>query len=184
MLLAPIHERILRGIIFESSPYLKSRFYIDVFSFPLCHPENHVYLNFGFRLRNSESEIWDTTSPNIWIEFERKLHAQVIPYLDRLSSAAEFAIAAEKYSRENPHTLKALAFALARAGRWEEARKSLDALSARLDYSIPWQQEIANNSRVLQDLIAETPDKARDQLLAWESQSIANLGLHKVKSDS
>src|SRR6202042_463861 len=126
-------EGILRGVLFESSNSLKTRFYINVFSLPLCYPENHVYLNFGFRLRNAQGEIWDTTYPNTWRDLEIALHAQVIPYLEKLSSAEMFAKAAEKYPQENPHTLKAVAFAFARAGKWEDARRTLDLLLDCLD---------------------------------------------------
>ncbi|WP_263411453.1 aldo-keto reductase family protein [Terriglobus tenax] len=180
MLLAPIREGILRGVLFESSTSLKTHFYINVFSFPLCYPESHVYLNFGFRLRNQNGEIWDATSPNTWRDFERAIHAQVIPYLDRLSSAAEFAKVAEKYPQGNPQTLKATAFAFARAEQWKEAMGALDALLEQLDCAVSWQHEIANNSRILRDLIAKNPDAARRQLLAWEAESIVNLGLQHV----
>jgi hypothetical protein len=181
MLLAPIREGILRGVLFESSTSLKTRFYINVFSFPLCYPESHVYLNFGFRLRNENGEIWDTTSPNTWTDFEKALHAQILPYLDRLSSAAEFAKAAEKYPHMNPHTLKATAFAFAKAEQWKEAKQALDSLLEQLDCAVSWQCEIANNSKILRDLIAKGPDAARRQLIAWEAESIVNLGLQNIK---
>lgn len=179
MLLAPILEGILRGVLFESSASLKTRFYINIFSFPLCYPESRVYLNFGFRLKNGQGEIWDTALPNTWRDFELALHAQVIPFLERINSAEAFAKAAEKYPLENPHTLKAVAFAFARASQWENAKRSLDRLLERLDCSVPWQQEIANNSKILGNLITKAPESAREQLLIWEEESIANLGLQK-----
>jgi hypothetical protein len=180
MFLAPIHEGILRGVLFESSNSLKTRFYINIFAFPLCYPESHVYLNFGFRLKNAQSEIWDTRYPNTWRDFEMALHAQIIPYLEKLSSAEMFAKAAEKYPQENPHTLKAVAFAFARAEKWEVSKRTLNLLLERLDRSVPWQREIANKSEILADLIRRTPEKARKQLLIWEAESIANLGLQKL----
>lgn len=177
MLLAPIREGILHGICFESSSHLKTRFYIDVFSFPLCYPESHIYLNFGFRLRNSGGEIWDLVTPNIWENFDVVLHTQVVPYFERLNTAEAFAKEAAKYSLENPHTLKAVAFAFARAGQWEACKTYLDILLRRLDRSILWQQDIAEKSELLADLVVRQPGKAREQLLMWESETIINLGL-------
>jgi hypothetical protein len=182
MLLAPLKEGILRGVLFESSSFSKMNFYIYVFSLPLCYPESHIYLNFGFRLRNGQGHIWDASSTAMWNDFERAFYAQAHHFINQVASAEGFAKVAGMYSPENPHTLKAVSFALARANRWDEAKSSLDALLKQVDDSISWQAEIAKNSRILRNLITTNRSQAMSQLLTWESESIVNLRLQKLQT--
>ena len=63
MLIRPV-ECMLRGISFEGSSFDKTSFYVTMFVMPLCVPTNHLYLNFGSRVRRAEGgDRWSIGMP-------------------------------------------------------------------------------------------------------------------------
>lgn len=180
MFLAPV-TTLLRGISFEPSAFDDKSFYVDKFVMPLCVPTQHLYFLFGDRIRrHGGGDRWSAEMPNLIDELELALKNQAVPFLMRAISLADFVAFAEDYSG-NPHTPKAVAFALARAGRVGEALKVIDDLVPRLDMQVEWQVEIADQLKDLKNMLVRSPSEAIRQLEAWEAESVRSLGLEEFR---
>jgi hypothetical protein len=104
-----------------------------------------------------------------------------VPFLSRVESLLDFVNVAKSYSAANPHTRKAIAFALGRAGHTIEAVNVLDQLLGQLDLNVAWQREIANIANALKSQLVNDPAAAQRQLDAWEAETATNLGLESFR---
>jgi hypothetical protein len=84
---------------------------------------------------------------------------------------------AKQTSLKNPHTLRAIAFALALEGKSQEAIKVIDDLMSGLDRKSTWQVELGGMADNLKAKLIENPAKAKQQLLDWEAETIRNFKL-------
>src|SRR5262249_49406583 len=135
---------------------------------------------FGDRIRHKGGgDRWNVEMPNLIAELVAALKVQALPFLSHVESLLDFVEVAKAFSG-NPHTPKAIAFALARAGRIDEAINVIDQLLPHLDLSVEWQSEIASQANTLRAKLA-TPSEAQQQLEAWEAESARNLGLEEFR---
>lgn len=177
LMFIPPAERLLRGISFEGSSFDKTSFSVSMFVMPLCVPTNHLYLNFGNRVRHKGGgDRWNMEMPNLVTELGTALKLQAIPFLSRVDSLLGFVEVAKSFSGK-PHTPKAIAFALARAGQNSQAVEVLDQLLSQLDLNVAWQREIADQAKALRAKLVANPVEAQQQLEAWEAETVHNLGL-------
>ena len=177
LMFIPHTELILRGISFEGSSFDKTSFYASMFVMPLCVPTNHLYFNFGNRIRKENgADRWNVAMPNLVTELGSALKLQAVPFLSRIESLLDFVEVAKSFSG-NPHTPKAIAFALARAGQNSQAVEVLDQLLSQLDLNVAWQREIADQAKALRAKLVTNPIEAQQQLDAWEAETVHNLGL-------
>lgn len=177
MVLSPLNH-LLRGINFEGSSFNKTSFYATMFVMPLCVPTKSLYFNFGRRIRRKENgDRWSTEMLNLVEELIDALTLQAVPFLSPVESLHDFVKLAKTFSIENPHTSKAIAFALARAGEDKQAISVIDQLLHRLDMKVPWQVEIGDMARDLMSKLIKDPAEAYKQLKMWEAETISNLGL-------
>jgi len=177
----PPVQTLLRGISFEGSSFDKASFYVNFFVMPLCVPTEHLYGNFGNRVRHNGADRWNKEAPNLVDELCDALQMQAVPFLSRAKTLLDFAEMASSFSFNNPHTPKAIGFALARAGRANEAVRVLDQGLTQIDRKVPWQLAIANQSTYLRDKLIEDPAEAQRQLEAWEIETVRNLGLEEFR---
>ena len=115
--------------------------------------------------------------PNLVIELLDALKAQAMPFLSRVDSLDDFVEMARSSSTSNPHTSKAIAFALARVGRVQEALEILERLPSQLDLGVGWQRGIADEARALSAKLVASAAHAQKELEAWETETIHNLKL-------
>jgi len=176
MFARPVKE-ILRGIYFAGSDFDKTSFYVNVFALPLCDPTTHLYFNFGSSLRIAGGDRWNSNDPDVLADLGAAIRRDAVPFLSRAESILGFVELAKSSSTGNPHTPKAIAFALARAGRVDEAVNVIDKLLPELDLEVKWQSEIADIAKALRAKLLSNPSTARQQLESWEAESVRNLGL-------
>jgi hypothetical protein len=173
VMLIPPADRLLRGVGFEGSGLDKASFYAD-----------HLYFNFGKRSRHGGIERWNKASPDILPELSAAIKSQAIPFLYSANSLLDFAEMARQFNEKNPHTLRAIAYSLARVGEIRRAIDILDRLIVLCDLAIPWQGELAQEAQSLRSKLFENPEEAQRQLKTWESKTINNLGLAEERRTS
>lgn len=176
MYISPV-KGILRGIYFEASAFEKKSFYINVFVLPLCVPTKHLYFNFGKRLRHLKTDRWNFDSPNILEKIIDALKDQGLQFLSRAESLLEFVKVAKTFSETNPHTSQAIAYALFRAGEYEQAEEAFTQLIKRLEVKVAWQREMLDRAVALKSSLVKNPVEGQKTLAVYESQTIENLGL-------
>lgn len=175
-------QSVLRGINFEGSSFDQESFSVSFFVMPLCVPTEHLYFNFGNRLRNKRGgDRWNKKMPNLVEELCTALTAQAVPFLSRAKTLVDFAEMAGSFSLGNPHTPMAKGFALARAGHGNKAIHILDQLLTQIDPNVAWQRTIADLSKQLRATLIADPGAAQQQLQAWENETVHNLGLEKFQ---
>jgi hypothetical protein len=176
MFLPPVRET-LRGINFEGSSFDKTSFYVTVFVLPLCVPTEHLYFNFGNRVRHGGgANRWNIDRPHLVEELGAALERQAREFLRPIESLYDFVKAAESFSWSNPHTRQAIAYSLIRVGEFQEGRSVLVQLRQQLDLHSGWQREIAERAETLEQKLATNPAEARGQLEEWEAQNAKTLG--------
>lgn len=175
MFIPPV-ERLLRGISFEGSSFDKTSFYVNTFMMPLCRPANHLYLNFGDRVRKKEgADRWNITKPDVVTELTAALKLQAVPFLSRVESLLDF-VEIAKSPPSNQRSLEAIAFALARAGQIIQAVEVFDQLLNQVDLNVGWQRDLGDQAKALRDKLVANPIEAQQQLEAWEAETVHNLG--------
>ena len=171
---------LLRGLNFEPSSFDKKSFYLTAFVMPLCVPTKHLHFNFGKRVRHVNGiDGWNADELDLIGGLRDALKVRAIPFLSGVNSLLDFVEVAKTFSLGNPHTRRAIAFALARAGGVDQATDVIDELLNQVDRRVPWQLEIANQSTDLKDKILKDPRETEVQLAACESETIRNLGLEE-----
>lgn len=176
MFIPPV-ESLLRGLSFEGSSFDRASFYVTAFVMPLCVPTTHLYFNFGSRVRDKGGgDRWDSRMPGLTKQLSDSLKLTAVPFLSRVESLLDFVDVAREFPG-NPHTPKAVAFALARAGRIAQAIEILGGLPRQLDVNVKWQREIAGQASTLKAILEADPSKAMEQLRAWEVETVRSLGL-------
>jgi hypothetical protein len=180
MFMPPIRP-VLRGIVFEGSSFDKTSFSATAFMLPLCVPTKHLYLNFGRRIRHSGGgDRWNMATLDLAAELGAALKFHAVPFLSRVISLLDFVEAAKTVSQANPNTRRAIAYALARAGRVRDAEEILTQLLDQIDTTIPWQCDLANEVTQLKRLLGAHPTEALRQLQAWERETEQNLELSEI----
>jgi cytochrome c-type biogenesis protein CcmH/NrfG len=119
--------------------------------------------------------------PDLVLQLGTALRQQAMPFLSRVESLLGFIEEAKSFSYGNPHTPNSIAFALARAGHTAQAVDVFRQLLNQVDLNVAWQREIADQAKALQAKLAANPAEAQEQLEAWETETIRNLGLESFR---
>jgi len=184
LLVLPPVSPVLRGIAFDGSSFDKSSFTVTAFLLPLCVPTDHLYFNFGTRIRHSRGgDRWNTTNSDLVAELGGALKLQATPFLSRVTSLLDFVETARTFSQANPNTRKAIAYSLARSGRITEAVEVLDQLLEQLDRAISWQFALAGEAERLKVQLTTHPTEALRELQSWENETERNLRLNEIDGD-
>jgi hypothetical protein len=181
LIISPIGH-LLRGISFESSAFDKMSFYVNTFVLPLCVPTEHLYLNFGSRVRHEGGgDRWNIEMPDLAEKLRDALKREALPFLQPIKSLDNFVDVAKAFSFKNPHTVQAIAYALARVGNTQGALSALNKLSEQIDLTVPWQQVIAERAEVLMSELRESPLAVQHRLETWEDETLKNLRLEEFR---
>ena len=177
-------KHVLRGLSFEGSSFDAKTFFVFFFFLPLCVPTKNLYFNFGDRLRNSNGgDVWNANEGDLLAKLRRAISEQALPYLSNVESLENMVrVLSESPQPYNPHKQQAIAYALARLGRFEEARDALADLISRIDHKSPWQREICERAEGLLIQLKDDTAAAQKQLQIWETETKETLKLGSVCS--
>jgi len=182
MIVVPV-VHTLRGFYFEPSGFSSKKFYVNMFFMPLCVPAKHVHFTFGHRVGHG----WDAKEPDL----ETKLKAAMkgdMRFLLGLRTPKDTAKALEPLTTGNPvtgyvnpHCYEALAYTLITAGELAGAATVIDNLLRSVNFSVSWEAEIASRAQLMKEKLSENPERANQQLLTWEAETVRNLGLEALQ---
>jgi tetratricopeptide (TPR) repeat protein len=169
------------GLNFEGSQYNDTSFYVTKFVLPLCRPTDHLYFNFGDRIRHKGGgDRWNMDMPDLVNDLSTALREAALPFLSRGSTLEGFIEIAETGAQIG-RNLEGLGYALARVGRTEQAVAVLNQLISTSNPSIVWQRELADQARNLRAKLLQDPEGAQECLANWEDETVRNLGLEEFR---
>jgi hypothetical protein len=181
MLLAPLGDT-LRAFHFEPSGFSLADFYINVFFQPLYVPSEHAHFTFGHRLGPG----WTITNLDVAGVLRPKMLEEVA-FLAKLGTAEQVAKELESQAAPNmrgyvnPHCFEARAYALLKAGHVVKSKEVLQDLLDRANREVGWENEIAVRAQMLLEKLLNDPNKARDQLAIWQTETVRNLELEEFQ---
>lgn len=179
MFLPPVKETV-RGFSFEGSGFNKTSFYVNVFVLPLCVPTEHLYFNFGNRVRHDRgADGWSIDKPHLVEELGEALKRQARDFLGPIESLHDFVKVAKSFSLANPHTRQAIAYALIRVGEFRKGRVALTELLRQMGPKTDWEREIAERAEALGRRLDVDPREGQQQLEQWEAQTAKTLGFDR-----
>ncbi|MGA1981172.1 MAG: hypothetical protein ABSG84_01755 [Acidobacteriaceae bacterium] len=182
LLYLPLENGLLRGILFDSSDFSKTKFYVYAFLMPLFVPSKNLTLSFGDRLRvDKKFDCWDLNNADTAAKLRNAIETQGLPFLNSLGTVTDFI----SYLRDKgpmTHSLEALAYSLAWEGLALEAASVFDQIPPRLEPNIPWQKELRDRAIECATQLLSTPVLAIDHLKDVESTTRNNLGLPQRKA--
>ena len=177
---------LLRGFWFDSSAFGKYVSYLYVFVQPLYVPRDHLVFTFGRRLecrlgflRSDKAwelgpESWGTAVPAL----RRAMVCDGLPFLKRRDSI-ELLVRNLKYGIRVENSIfdrEALAYSLARLGRYREAERGLKSLIRSIKPD-DLRQDVRKNAEDLLASIQAGPDRAQELLDRWTEETARNLRL-------
>jgi hypothetical protein len=185
MFIQPLGDT-LRGFHWEPSAFSKTDFYVNVFFLPLYLPTKHLHFTFGHRVGRNKR--WTADSAELANALSSEMLKE-LPFLSMLRTAKDVAKALEPLTKPNeagyvnPHSCEALAYTLVRAGETTEAVDLIERLLKKANLAVDWEREIASRAQLIKDNLLEKPEKAKELLAEWKSETIRNLRLQTVSSD-
>jgi hypothetical protein len=180
---------VLRGFHFGVSGFDPNGFWLHVFYMPMFVPRKHLVLSFGNRLVDDRrcEKWWDINEPNLVDEVLSRVRSQGLPFLDGLETLDGLAkITVERYGKlMNSPCQEVVAYSFVMVGDFVSAVKHLDLLITIINPNNS-AHDRANLERQLKfkDLLHADAHAAKQQLLEWEKETIANLGLQAYVGDS
>lgn len=177
---------LLRGFWFDSSAFDKYTAYVYVFVQPLYVPSESLFFTFGrtlgypfgFMLSNDgwdlDPEKWESSAPLLLKTMVR--HG--LPFIRKRDSMGLF-IRNLKYGIRFENTIfdrEALAYSLARLGRYREAAWRLKWLIRSIKPS-DLRQDVRKNAEELLAAIQTSPDLTQELLDRWTEETSRNLHL-------
>jgi len=181
----PIGE-LLRGFWFDSSAFDKYTAYVFVFVQPLYVPSKSLFFTFGrtlgypfgFMLSNDgwdlDPETWESSAPLLL----KTIVGHGLPFL-RKRDSVELFIRNLKYGIRFENTIfdrEALAYSLARLGRYREAERGLKSLIRSIKPG-DLRQDVRRNAEELLTAIQTSPGRAQELLDQWTEETARNLHL-------
>jgi hypothetical protein len=169
----------LRGFYWEASAFNKKEFFVNAFFLPLYVPTKHLHFTFGHRVGLRQR--WSIDRSDLESTLGSEMQKEV-PFLASLRTPTDVANALKPLTMPNqngyvnPHCSEALAYALVLSGDIQAAATVLDRLLKSANPLIAWENEIASRARLVQEKL-EQPENVLDQLAAWETETVHNLGI-------
>jgi hypothetical protein len=138
LLYMPPTESLLNGILFETSGFSKTPFYINVFVMPLFVPSQYLTLSYGNRLESPTKPFgWDSQRTNLVPNLRDAIRSRAMPFLTAIRTLGGFISYLRSHRVEDIRSLEALGYALARSGSVKESIEALDKIERHVDMSIP-----------------------------------------------
>ena len=180
VVMCPINT-VLRGICFDGSGFDKRGFYVQVFFLPLCTPTHELYFSMGQRLRtlgHNPGQMWSIDMPGLADELEEAVRKDALPFLAKAESLESMIDVLKTSAKTNFYGLRAMAYSLARLGRFTEAVEELSRAVAMLG-TRNWEVDLAVEASQLKKDILENPELALARLERWESETRTALKLDR-----
>lgn len=173
-------SHILRGFCCDDSGFDPTSFAVSVFVLPLYVPTQHVYFNYGHRLRDERgcANWWNIQEPDSASKLLSSIQREGLPFLDGVRQPSQMVALVERLpGNTNPHSLEAIAYSLAMANEYVAAQSALDRLVKALDVKIGWQAEMMERAKQLGEKLNIDPQGVKQLLTEWEQATVKNLGL-------
>ena len=110
--------------------------------------------------------------PDLVTELGTAMKLQAVPFLSAVRVPSRLRRLGGVISFRDPHTPKAIAYALACAGRNSQAVGVSDQLMSEADLDVTWQRDIADQAKALRAKLVANPAEAQLQLEAWNARPL------------
>lgn len=168
---------ILKGVYFESSDFDPNSFYVTWFFLPTFIETDHLYFNFGDRLRNESTDRWSMINSNFLDKIKYKLKIDIFPLFDKVCNINEFIAFLETRNDKCIYCVQAILYSFAYLGKTKEFFKLMQQLSSCVDDKIRWQYEIYKQAEHLSQLVGSDQEKIREMLDENKKTTIKKLGM-------
>jgi len=173
-------EHVLRGFYCDGSQFDPTSFVVSVFALPLYVPTQHLYFSLGNRLKDERGceKWWNIQEPDLANKLLSSIQREGVPFLDGVRQPSQLVAFAERLPGNTyPRILEIIAYSLAKADEYVAARSALDRLLKALNVNIPWQAEMMQRAKELEQRLNSDRSGAKQLLAEWEQATIKNLGL-------
>jgi hypothetical protein len=172
--------RVLRGFYCDGSGFDREQFTVHKFCLPLYVPTTHIYFLFGDRLKDDRgcSIWWNINDPDLVTNLLARILSQGVPFLSEMTGPREMIKAAERLPEtQECHRWETIAYSDIMVGDYREAGMAFKHLANAVDMNIPWQVEVLERAKQLEQSLQQDVEKAKQLLEQWEQFSAKNLGL-------
>jgi hypothetical protein len=177
MFLPPVRVA-LKALCFESSSHEKADFYVWHFILPLFVPTDHVYFNFGSRLRVAEGgDRWSSEAVDLVADLELAVRTQALPIFNEVQSPERLAYYLTKRAGGSPIGLEAAAYAYLYAGSVAGWSSALAKLRAASQSKRPSDRQILQRTEIVENAAERGLGYAQLLLTEWEQETLNKLGL-------
>lgn len=149
-----------------------------VFFQPLCIPKEYVFFNLGWRLGGG-SYLWNADTPAGVTALRDAIRDHALPYLDRIQSPRDAALAVRLQGPTDFISQKAMAYAFARGGDYPQAIRELDR-PVPVGHPEPVAEQDEDAKR-LRELMLKDPEAAQQLLQSWEDHTVRALRLERFR---
>ncbi len=173
-------HKMLAGISFEGSSFNKETFFANYFVMPLARPTQHIYFNYGDRLRDGRgTDGWSINKEDLVEELREAIKNQVIPWVSTFESTKEAVRLIKHVASEsrNFRIWETGAVMLASYGDTEGAILFSDRCLKACDISIPWHREIVEYLEKLKKACLASPPSLESLLDSWVQNNLLTLKL-------
>jgi len=181
LLYADTPDGLLRGISFDTSGFSRDLFYLQAFVQALFVPVDTLVYQVGRRLRGLFQFKPDGTDrPEVMATAAAAIIAEGLPFLDQMTTAAEFAAHAYEVAGTNtdPYIVEMVGYSWIIGGHMGRGKGEVHRLLDEvLSPSWPPGRLIADRARAVETALGESEERARDLLLRWEAETRAALRL-------
>ncbi len=182
LLLALPLENILKAVCLDTSGFDPEGFYVQVFAQPLFVPLQNIAFNFGWRLRGSETHLWDGYDPQVAQNLARALTDEPAKFFSRIQAPIDLAIEAQGSPFAGDLIVNQfVAYSLARAGDISRAVPALRDVADRVGTDHPWRVALANQARELAATLQHDPAAAVRQFEHWEKDTAVALNVDEFR---
>ncbi|TME67972.1 MAG: hypothetical protein E6I49_15020 [Chloroflexi bacterium] len=178
---------VLQGFELDRSQYDKRSLAVFCFVQPLYVPNDHLWFNFGNRLRDLVSnrdwwEIPETNPEAVMRAIAEVVRVKGLPFLAKYQEPED--LASWKDGLGNPNNLEGVTYSKLLKGDTRSAKKGLAALAKLAtaeEVAIrPWVGDIAARAVQVASALENDPETAKALLASWRAETAGNLGLALV----
>lgn len=178
LMLLPIVDGLLRGVIFEGSSFDKYSFRITAFVQPLFVPSRYLSLTLPEPIRKANgADRWSVLDGDLKALLVRAFREQAVSYFGRIQNIADF-ITALSQQDATIRSQEKLAYAFVKSGDVESALSVFSRIRSMADQDIAWQKEIAHQADSISTMLRQDIELANTKIEEWEAHTLENIKLN------